>query len=130
MPRSRQAAATSSVSVATTTGSMRPLDRAARHTHSTIGRPAIGRSTLRGRRVEWSRAGITPAIRTVLMQPSLQEPRHLLPVSNTLASKGLTATSAAPYHRSGNTRVDPACPSDPRALHSGGVAQMVRAWDS
>jgi hypothetical protein len=46
---------------------------AARHTHSTMGRPAITRSTLRLKRVELSRAGITPAIRNVLMQASLQQ---------------------------------------------------------
>ena len=71
IPRSRQTAATSSESVATTTGSISPLAVAARQTHSTIGRPAISRSTLRLSRVELSRAGITPAMRLVLMQPSL-----------------------------------------------------------
>jgi hypothetical protein len=59
--------------VATTTGSIKPLLAAARHTHSTIGRPAIVRSTLRLSRVELSRAGITAAIRNVLMQASLQD---------------------------------------------------------
>ena len=73
MPRSRQTAATSPESVATTTGSISPLAAAARHTHSTIGRPAISRSTLRVSRVELSRAGITPAILYLLMQPSLHE---------------------------------------------------------
>jgi hypothetical protein len=43
-----------------------------------MGRPAMGRNTLRLSRVELSRAGITPAIRIVLMQASLQEktPNH------------------------------------------------------
>ena len=73
MPRSRQTAATSSASVATTTGSISPLAWAARHTQSTMGRPAISRNTLRLSRVEPSRAGITAAMRNVLMQPSLQQ---------------------------------------------------------
>src|ERR1035441_3626280 len=82
IPRSAQAEATSSESVATTTGSISLLAIAARQTHSTIGRPAIVRSTLRLSRVEASRAGITPAIRNVLMQESeehtseLQSLRH------------------------------------------------------
>src|SRR5258708_15307619 len=62
MPRSRHTAATSSESVATSTGSISPLSLAARHTHSTIGRPAIARKTLRLSRVDPNRAGITPAI--------------------------------------------------------------------
>jgi len=52
---------------------MSPLAAAARHTHSTMGRPAMGRSTLRVSRVEFKRAGMTPAIRNVLMQASLQQ---------------------------------------------------------
>ena len=71
--RSLHTAATSSESVATTTGSIRPLPSAARHTHSTIGRPAISRKTLRLSRVDSSRAGITPAMRNLLMQASLQD---------------------------------------------------------
>jgi hypothetical protein len=63
--------------VATTTGFIRPDSAAARQTHSTIGRPAIGRKTLRLSRVELSLAGITPAIRIVLMQESLQEKTEL-----------------------------------------------------
>jgi hypothetical protein len=59
--------------VATTTGSISPLPAAARHTHSTMGRPATSRSTFRLSRVELSRAGITAAIRNVFMQPSLQK---------------------------------------------------------
>ncbi len=35
---------------------------AARHTHSTMGRPASSRRTFRLMRVEVSRAGMTPAI--------------------------------------------------------------------
>jgi hypothetical protein len=46
---------------------------AARHTHSTIGRPAISRNTFLVSLVEPSRAGITPAMRTVLMLASLQQ---------------------------------------------------------
>jgi len=71
--------------VATTTGSISPLARAARHTHSNMGRPAMGRKTLRLSREEASRAGITPAIRNVLMQPSLQEQggRNHLPTLQT-----------------------------------------------
>ena len=71
MERARQASATSSASVATTTGSIRPLALAARHTHSTMGRPAMGRSTLRAMRVEPSRAGMTAAMRRELMQSSV-----------------------------------------------------------
>ena len=71
MERARQVSATSSASVATTTGSIKPLACAARHTHSTMGRPAIGRSTLRDMRVEWSRAGMTAAMRRELMQTSV-----------------------------------------------------------
>jgi hypothetical protein len=47
-----------------------------------MGRPAISRNTLRVNRVEASRAGITPAIRIVPMQASLQErpiPTHAQP---------------------------------------------------
>src|ERR1035441_3057405 len=72
-PRARHTAATSSESVATTTGSISPLDSAARQTHSTMGRPAISRNTLRLSRVEASRAGMTPAIRNLLMHASLQQ---------------------------------------------------------
>jgi hypothetical protein len=71
MLRSRQAAATSSESVATNTVSITPLAAAARHTHSTIGRPAITRKTFRLSRVEFSRAGITPAIRNFPMPLSV-----------------------------------------------------------
>jgi hypothetical protein len=73
MPRSRHALATSSESVATTTGSISLLAVAARQTHSTIGRPAMVRNTLRLSRVELSRAGMTPAMRNVFIQASLQE---------------------------------------------------------
>ncbi|MGD0789380.1 MAG: hypothetical protein ABR898_15480 [Terracidiphilus sp.] len=85
-----QTEATSSESVATTTGSISPLAAAARHTHSTIGRPAMVRSTLRLSRVEASRAGITPAIRNVLMQASLQQgsrPAHLRRLSAAPSSR-------------------------------------------
>ena len=71
--RERQASATSSASVATTTGSMSPLALAARHTHSTIGRPAMSRKTLRGMRVDPRRAGITAAMRRGLMETSVRE---------------------------------------------------------
>ena len=69
--RARHASATSSASVATTTGFIRPLACAARHTHSTMGLPAIMRSTLHGIRVEASRAGITAAMRRELMEKSV-----------------------------------------------------------
>src|ERR1700722_11173450 len=128
----RQASATSSASVATTTGSIRPLALAARHTHSIIGRPAIGRSTLRAKRFDPSRAGITAAMRSELMQTSVNAgnkgPREQgtektwnrqwraaidlpfsSPVSSTLA---LLRVVLQPTHP------------------PGGVAQMVRAWDS
>jgi hypothetical protein len=51
---------------------MRPLETAARHTHSTMGRPAMTRTTLRLSRVELSRAGITPAILEGAMQSSVK----------------------------------------------------------
>ncbi len=46
---------------------MRPEPTAARQTHSTIGRPAMGRRTLRERRVEPRRAGMTPRMRWELI---------------------------------------------------------------
>src|SRR6266568_679227 len=108
MPRSLQTAATSSESVATTTGSISPLPLAARHTHSTIGRPAISRNTLRLSRVEPSRAGITPAIRNLLMHASLQDqqdqrdqPRRLHSHPTPLAprsSRRIDPKSNPPYH--------------------------------
>src|SRR5579859_1312597 len=71
MPRSRQTLATSSESVATRTSSIWPLATAALHTHSTIGLPAISRNTLRGRRVEARRAGMTPRIRGLIGSGSI-----------------------------------------------------------
>src|SRR5438132_9869514 len=60
MPCPRQAASTSSESVATRR-SVRSGDRRARaYTWQSIGRPAMSRSTLRGSRVDCSRAGMTP----------------------------------------------------------------------
>src|ERR1019366_10430100 len=73
MPRSRHRLATSSESVATTTRSIWPPVEAARHTHSSMGLPAISRRTLRVNRVELRRAGMTPAIRNLLMHASLQD---------------------------------------------------------
>src|SRR5438552_596467 len=60
MPCARQAASTSSESVATRRA-VRSGDRRARaYTWQSIGRPAMSRSTFRGSRVDWSRAGMTP----------------------------------------------------------------------
>jgi hypothetical protein len=102
MPLSAQTAATSSESVATTTGSISPLSRAARHTHSTIGRPAISLSTFRASRVELSRAGITPAIRIELMQASLLYSAHRAGMLTAGASRPrvsfIDLSSAPPYH--------------------------------
>src|SRR5579863_3523998 len=88
IPRTLHSAATSSESAATNTGSISRLDAAARHTHSTIGRPAISRSTLRLRRLEARRAGITAAMRTILIQPSLS-PLHGLGAFHTRRATGV-----------------------------------------
>jgi hypothetical protein len=99
IPRARQTAATSSESVATTTGSINPASAAARHTHSTMGRPAISRKTLRLSRVELSRAGITPAIRIVLMQVSLQEQAARIHLQRSRQPFPGFICRAAPGHR-------------------------------
>src|ERR1700735_2674046 len=93
--RARQASATSSASVATTTGSIRPLALAARHTHSTIGRPALGRSPLRATRVDSSRAGMTAAMRRELMQSSVHG--HLKIAARERAET-FDLSNARPYH--------------------------------
>ena len=69
---------------------------AARHTHSTIGRPARPRRTLRSSRVEASRAGITPTIRNLLMHESLQD----FPATQSVyLREGLTSRFCYPYHQ-------------------------------
>src|SRR5256712_3170228 len=60
MPLFSQNAKTSSASVATSSRSRHRARRARSYTQASIGRRKIARSTLRGRRRESSRAGITP----------------------------------------------------------------------
>src|SRR2546428_4717781 len=69
MPLFSQNAKTSSASVATSSRSRRLARRARSYPQASIGRPQIARSTLRGRRRESSRAGITP--RTLPMAPKI-----------------------------------------------------------
>ncbi len=65
-PLARQSAAISSASVATTTWSSWGQARAASYTQASMGRPAISRRILRGRRVEARRAGMTPRVLIVV----------------------------------------------------------------
>src|ERR1039458_8033469 len=106
-----------------------------------MGRPAMGRSTLQLSRVEPSRAGITAAMRNVLMQASLHERWGRAHIRHYSARKtiraGLTSNPADRIIMTGTCAqiLDPPIPAwlcGPRiqAAPTGGVAQMVRATDS